>query len=158
MRQPFDYVMVQVVPRVERDERLNVCVILFCPTAGYLGCLISGGDVADRLRPFAGPFAGGPGALDLPAVERQLAAIRTVCAGAPGSGPIGRLGISERFHWLASPRSTVVQTSPAHVGLCEDPASALARLFEAQVELPKHGDAAVRRDFRPSGSEDPGKA
>ncbi len=128
MRQAFDYVIVQLVPRVERDERLNLGAILFCPGAGYLGCLLAGDEVERDLR--ASSLAR---QLDLPAVRRQLEAIRAVCAGAPSAGPIARLSRSERFHWLSAPRSTVVQPSAAHAGLCEDPALALARVFEAEV-------------------------
>jgi hypothetical protein len=126
VRRAFDYVIVQVVPRVERDERLNLGAILFCPGAGFLGCLLAGDEIESRL----GPLASG---LDLPAVHRQLEAIRAVCAGEPSAGPIARLSRSERFHWLSAPRSTVVQPSVAHAGLCEDPALALVRVFEAEV-------------------------
>jgi hypothetical protein len=129
VRQAFDYVIVQVVPRVERDERLNLGAILFCPGAGYLGCLLASDEVELRLGPLANE-------LDLPAVRRQLAAIRAVCAGEPSAGPIARLSRSERFHWLSAPRSTVVQPSVAHAGLCEDPGLALARVFEAEVARP----------------------
>jgi len=121
-RRAFDYLMVQVVPRVDRDERLNVGVILFCPSAAFLGCSFATDE--NRLRAFAPE-------LDVVAVARQLEAIRAVCAGDPGAGLIARLSPSERFHWLSAPRSTVVQPSPAHVGLCDDPAAALRSLFRS---------------------------
>lgn len=122
-RRPFDYLIVQVVPRVERDERLNVGVILFCPTAGFLGCrFVSQAAAESRLQLFAPD-------LDVQAVIRQLEAMHAVCDGDANAGPIARLSTSERFHWLSAPRSTVVQPSPAHVGLCDDPAAALDRLF-----------------------------
>jgi hypothetical protein len=130
VRQAFDYVIVQLVPRVERGERLNLGAIVFCPSAGYLGCLMAGDELELELELRAFPLAN---ALDLPAVRRQLEAIRAVCAGAPTAGPIARLSRSERFHWLSAPRSTVVQPSAAHAGLCDDPALALARVFEAEV-------------------------
>jgi len=120
----FDYTIVQVVPRVDRDERINAGVILFCPAAAFLGCRIAL-DV-DRLRALA-PDA------DVAAVNAQLDAVRAVCAGDAGAGPIARLSPSERFHWLSTPRSTVVQPSPPHAGLCDDPAAALDRLFAAAV-------------------------
>lgn len=123
-RLAFDYAIVQVVPRVERDERLNAGVILFCPAAGYLGCAIHLDEA--RLRALA-PDA------DLPAVAAQLDAIRAVCAGDPAAGPIARLSPSERFHWLSAPRSTGVQPSPVHAGICDDPAAALQRLFRSVV-------------------------
>jgi hypothetical protein len=121
-RRAFDYLIVQVVPRVDRDERLNVGVILFCPTAAFLGCGFA--TDTDRLRAIAPE-------LDVGAVTRQLAAIRAVCAGEPDAGLIARLSPSERFHWLSAPRSTVVQPSPAHVGLCDDPATALHNLLRS---------------------------
>ena len=120
----FDYTIVQVVPRVDRDERINAGVILFCPAAAFLGCRIALD--AQRLRALA-PDA------DVAAVEAQLEAVRAVCAGDAAAGPIARLSPSERFHWLSTPRSTVVQPSPAHAGLCDDPAAALDRLFATSV-------------------------
>jgi hypothetical protein len=75
-----------------------------------------------------------PGA-DLPMIEAHLAAVPLICAGAPGSGPIGRLSARERFHWLVAPRSTVLQVSPVHSGLCDDPAAALERLMDRMVRI-----------------------
>ena len=120
----FDYTIIQVVPRVDRDERINAGVILFCPAAAFLGCRI--GLDERRLRALA-PDA------DVAAVNAQLEAVRAVCAGDPGAGPIARLSPSERFHWLSTPRSTVVQPSAPHAGLCDDPTAALERLFAASV-------------------------
>lgn len=129
-RRAFDYVIVQLVPRVDRDERLNAGVILFCPAAGYLGCHLAMDEV--RLRTLAPD-------LDLAAVSRQLAGIRAICAGDASAGPIARMSPSERFHWLSAPRSTVVQPSPAHAGLCDDPAAALDRVFRLSVERRHNG-------------------
>jgi len=123
-RRAFDYLIVQVVPRVDRDERLNVGVILFCPTAAYLGCRISLDE--QRLRALA------PG-VDVAALAGQLEAVRAVAAGDVTAGPIARLPPSERFHWLSAPRSTIVQPSPPHAGLCDDPAAALEHLFKTAV-------------------------
>ena len=123
-RRAFDYLIVQVVPRVDRDERLNVGVILFCPTAAYLGCRISLDE--HRLRALA------PG-VDVAALAGQLEAVRAVAAGDVTAGPIARLPPSERFHWLSAPRSTIVQPSPPHAGLCDDPAAALEHLFKTAV-------------------------
>jgi len=120
----FDYTIIQVVPRVDRDERINAGVILFCPAAAFLGCRIALD--AGRLRALA-PDA------DVAAVNAQLEAVRAVCAGDADAGPIARLSPSERFHWLSTPRSTVVQPSAPHAGLCDDPAAALDRLFAASV-------------------------
>ena len=122
----FDYVIVQAVPRVDRDERINLGVILFCPAAAFLGCRLARNDARlwaiDRT-------------LDAAAVARQMHAIQAVCSGASDAGPIARLSASERFHWLSATRSTVVQPSAAHVGLCVDPALALEALFNSAVEL-----------------------
>jgi hypothetical protein len=74
--------------------------------------------------------------LDLAAVERHLAALVAVCEGSPDSGPIARLLPSERFHWLTAPRSTMIQTSPVHTGRCDDPQTALDRLFTTLVSPP----------------------
>lgn len=126
-RRAFDYVIVQVVPRVERDERVNAGVIVFCPAAGYLGARIVNDQASEaRWRALAPD-------LDVAAVRRQLDAIRAVVEGAPDAGPIARLSISERFHWLSAPRSTVVQTTPGHAGVCDDPAASLQRVFTATV-------------------------
>jgi hypothetical protein len=123
-RRAFDYVVLQLVPRVDRDERLNAGVILFCPAAGFLGCRLRLD--AARLRALAPD-------VDLDGVSRQLAAIQALAEGDPGAGPIAALSRSERFHWLSATRSTVVQPTAPHAGLCDDPAAALERLFRAAV-------------------------
>jgi hypothetical protein len=122
----FDYALVRVVPRVEREEFLNAGVVLFCLTRGFLGARVA----LDRAR----LAALAPGAdLDLDLVEEHLAAIPRIAAGGEGSGPIGRLTVRERFHWLVAPRSTVIQMGPVHAGLCDDPRRALDDLFERMV-------------------------
>jgi hypothetical protein len=123
-RRAFDYVIVQIVPRVDRDERLNAGVILFCPAARYLGCRIALDE--RRLRALAPD-------VDLAAVTGQLDAIRAVAAGDAAAGPIAALPPSERFHWLSAPRSTIVQPSAPHAGLCDDPAATLEHLFQSTV-------------------------
>ena len=123
----FDYAVVRVVPRVEREEFVNAGVILFCLERDFLGARVELD--AARLR------ALDPG-VDLAVVEEHLASIPRICAGEPGSGPIGALSRRERFHWLVAPRSTIIQLSSVHSGLCEDPARALERLMERMVRLP----------------------
>jgi Protein of unknown function (DUF3037) len=125
-RRAFDYVIVQVVPRVDRDERLNVGAIVFSPAAAYLGCRIALDEA--RLRALAPD-------VDVTAVRHQLDAICAVCAGARDAGPIAALSVSERFHWLSAARSTVVQPSAAHAGVCDDPATALEQVFRAAVPV-----------------------
>jgi Protein of unknown function (DUF3037) len=121
---PFSYTILRVVPSVERGERLNVGVVLFCRQRGFLGARI--GLDAKRLRALAP---------DVPLVEVQghLDALVRVAEGADGAGPIAQLAQSERFGWLAAPSSTIVQASEVHTGLCEDPALTLAGLFRRLV-------------------------
>lgn len=117
---PFDYAVVRVVPRVERGELVNVGVIVSCTARAYVGCRWH--LPAERLRAL-------DPRLDLEAVRRHLEAFAAVCRGDADAGPLARLSPSERFHWLVAPRSTIVQTSPVHVGLCAEPAEALDHLF-----------------------------
>ena len=120
----YDYAVIRLVPCVERGECINVGVILFCRTRRFLGALIHLNE--DRLHSFA------PN-MDFTSVQQQLDHLITVCDGKEESGPIGQLSQSERFHWLVSPRSTIIQTSLVHVGLCTDPAAALQQLLENLV-------------------------
>ena len=122
----FDYAIVRVVPRVEREEFVNAGVILFCRTRGFLEARLAL-DTA-RLAALAPD-------LDLAEVERALAVIPLVCRGAP-AGPIGQLSQAERFHWLVAPRSTIIQTSPVHVGRSQAPNEALEDLLAEFVRLP----------------------
>jgi hypothetical protein len=120
----FSYAVVRVVPRVEREEFVNVGVILFCAERRWLGCRL--GADAGRLRALA-PEA------DTAEIARHLDGLRAVCEGDAAAGPVGALPPSERFHWLVAPRSTAIQTSPVHSGIADDPAAALAHLFEMLV-------------------------
>ncbi len=120
----YDYAVIRLVPCVERGECINVGVILFCRTRRFLGALIQLDE--DRLHNFA------PN-MDFTSVQQQLDHLLKVCYGKAESGPIGQLSQSERFHWLVSPRSTIIQTSPIHVGLCTDPTAALQHLLEKLV-------------------------
>jgi len=129
-RRSFDYAIVRVVARVEREEFVNAGVILFCLERDYLGARVELD--AERVRALF------PGA-DLATIEEHLAAIPRIAAGAEASGPIGRLTLRERFHWLVAPRSTVIQVSPVHSGLCEDPERALEALMDQVVR--KVGEA-----------------
>jgi hypothetical protein len=120
----YDYAIIRLVPCVERGECINVGIILFCRTRRFLGALIHLDEV--RLCSLA------PG-VDLAFVQQHLDYLLKVCHGKEESGPIGQLSQSERFHWLVSPRSTIIQISPVHVGLCTDPNSALQHLLEKLV-------------------------
>lgn len=120
----FEYTIVRLVPRVEREEFLNVGVILFCKERRFLDARIELDET--RARAFA------PG-IDLDDVRSHLAVIPLVCEGGAGAGPVGELDQPERFRWLAAPRSTIIQTSPVHSGETEDPAAELEHLLETMV-------------------------
>ena len=124
---PFDYAVVRVVPRVERGEFVNAGVIVSCPSRGYLKA---------RVELDAGRLAAIDPSADVETVGRHLAAIPRICEGGAAAGPIGLLPQRARFHWLVAPRSTVIQTSPVHTGLCEDGDPVLERLFRAMVSRP----------------------
>ena len=121
---PFQYAIVRVVPRVERGECMNVGVVLFCRPKRYLAALMA----LDEAR----LVAFGPG-LDVAEVRAHLDAMLRIAAGAEGSGPVAQLEQSERFHWLVAPSSTVIQTSPVHTGLCEDPGATHSDLLRKLV-------------------------
>ncbi|MGH2497804.1 MAG: DUF3037 domain-containing protein [Ktedonobacteraceae bacterium] len=125
-RNSYDYALVRLVPHVERGECINAGVILFCRTQRFLGALIH----LDERRALAlAPR------IDFEFVSQHLNRIPLICAGGEQAGSIGRLSQPERFHWLVSPRSTIIQTSPVHSGLCSDPAATLEKLFKKMVLL-----------------------
>ncbi|TMD42207.1 MAG: DUF3037 domain-containing protein [Chloroflexi bacterium] len=123
----YDYAIVRVVPCVERGEYINAGVILFCRTRRFLDALVYL-DIPRLTTLYP--------AVDLDMVQRHLDIIPLVCAGSAEAGAIGQLSQSERFHWLVSPRSTIIQTSPAHSGLSTDPAATLEHLLKTMVLLP----------------------
>ena len=122
----FSYALLRVVPRVERGEFLNAGVVLFCRPRRYLSARIALDEA--RLASLA------PG-LDPAEVRSHLDAAARVAAGDADAGPVARLDQSERFHWLVAPSSTMIQTSPVHTGLCEDPEATLERLLASLVSL-----------------------
>ncbi len=123
----YSYAVVRVVPRVERGECVNVGVVLFARERGYLQARIE----LDPARILAlAPEA------DLSLIERHLGIIAAVCAGASDGGPLAALPPSERFHWLTAPRSTIIQTSPVHIGATSDPQATLDELLDAFVRPP----------------------
>ncbi len=124
MPSPFQYAIVRVVPRVERGECLNAGVVLFCRPRRFLGARIALDE--DRLRALAPDT-------DVDAVRGHLEAVRRIAAGDAGAGPIAALPASERFHWLVAPASTIIQSSPVHTGLSDDPEAELDRLVERLV-------------------------
>lgn len=126
----YSYAILRVVPRIERGEQINVGVILFARTLGFLEARLAFDE--SRLAAIAPE-------LDLIEVKRRLEEIPAVCAGFPEAGPIARSSPSERFHWLTSPRSTVIQTSPIHVGYTTDPSAALEKMLDQFVRPVRPG-------------------
>ena len=123
----YSYAVVRVVPRVDREEFLNVGVILFAREQNFLQARIE----IDRQRLQAlAPDT------DLELIERHLRTLQTVADGLPEAGPVAALPASERFHWLVAPRSTVIQTSAVHVGRSEHPELALEALMQSRVRPP----------------------
>jgi hypothetical protein len=123
----FDYAIVRLVPRVEREEFINIGVIVHAPARAFMSCALA----FDRARLSA--FAPALTGAELTELEQHVDAWRAVCAGDPSRGPIARLSSSERFHWLVAPRSTSIQTSAVHTGITDDPPAAVRRLFETMV-------------------------
>jgi hypothetical protein len=121
---PFTYTILRVVPSVERGEQLNVGVVLFCRQRGFLGARV--GLDQDRLSALA------PG-LDLGALAAHLEGLVRVAEGNAAAGAIATLPESERFGWLAAPSSTVIQASPVHTGLSDNPEATLDGLFARLV-------------------------
>jgi hypothetical protein len=127
-RVSFEYAVIRVVPQPERGEFINAGVIVFSLSKKFLEARI-------RLDP--GRLRALFPEADTDAIQEHLEAFPKVCAGAENSGLIARLSLRERFHWLVAPRSTMIQISPVHTGLCESPEAALSALFQQLVERPK---------------------
>ena len=123
-RNAFSYAIVRVVPSVERGERINAGVVLFCRQRGFLDARVA---LDDRRLAVLAPE------LDAGAVRAHLDGLVRVAEGDPAAGPIAGLPQSERFGWLVAPSSTVVQPSEVHTGLCEEPARTLDELFDELV-------------------------
>lgn len=120
----YDYAVIRVVPKVEREEFINVGVVVSCPTKQFLAACIE----LDEQRLLAIDAS-----LDLETIRTHLAAIPLICRGGELAGPIGQLPPRERFHWIVAPRSTIIQTSQVHTGLCQDPAKVLEHLLNTMV-------------------------
>lgn len=120
----FEYAIIRVMPKVEREEFLNAGVILYCKQQKFLQAAITLNE--DRLRAFS-PDA------DIDEVKAYLNAFECICKGGKQAGPIGQLDLASRFRWLTATRSTVVQSGKVHPGFCDDPVKALTRLHEQLV-------------------------
>ncbi len=121
----YDYVIIRVVPKVEREEFMNVGVILSCKEKKFLEARIDLNE--DRLKLFNDE-------IDIEIVKNHLTAIEAIALGEESAGEIGRLSLMERFHWLSSPKSTIIQTSPVHSGYCANPSETLEHLVNLMVK------------------------
>jgi hypothetical protein len=122
----FDYAVIRIGPRVDREEFLNAGVILFCLERKYLGAEVHVDEA--RLRALSPE-------LDLDLVRTRLEAVVKICSGAADAGPVARLPLRQRFQWLVAPRSTIIQVSPVHTGICDTPERCLEELFQELVLL-----------------------
>lgn len=128
MASPFEYALLRVVPRVERGEFINAGVVLYCQEKRFLDARVHLDP--ERLRVLAPR-------LDPETLRDHLEAARRVCAGGPEAGAVGLMPPVQRFGWLVAPRSTVVQPSPVHTGLTEDPGEVLEHLLRTLVRQPE---------------------
>ncbi|HWT44650.1 MAG TPA: DUF3037 domain-containing protein, partial [Vicinamibacterales bacterium] len=119
------YSIIRVVPRVERGEQINAGIVLSCPDADFLDAKIALDEGALRAI---------DSDVDLEAVKANLEVFPAVCRGGEDAGPIGQLTPRERFRWLVSPRSTIIQPSPVHTGRTSDPAACLEHLLNTVVK------------------------
>lgn len=126
-REPFEYALLRVAPRVERGELVNVGVVVFCRTRRYLDMKAV---LGERQLTALGSLAPD---LDAGAVRAHLDSIRAIVEGEAAAGPIAALAAPERFRWVTSPSSTIIQPSEVHGGLTEDPAASLRDLFDRLV-------------------------
>jgi hypothetical protein len=136
----YDYAIIRIVPKVEREEFINVGVIVSCPAKAFLESRI---ELNEERLAALDPY------IDLEFLRTNLATIPAICQGGDAAGTIGGLSQRERFYWLTAARSTIIQTSPIHTGLCKDPADALERLLVQTVRpsesqcLPEAGEARI---------------
>jgi hypothetical protein len=127
MQEPhlFEYAVIRVVPHVEREEFLNVGVILYCASEKFLNCITEVDE--QRLKVLCDK-------IDFEDLRNHTKSFERICAGGKDAGAIGVLGMAERFRWLTAAKSTVVQTSQVHPGLCTNAADKLSHLFKQLVQ------------------------
>ncbi|WP_452228336.1 MULTISPECIES: DUF3037 domain-containing protein [unclassified Lacinutrix] len=123
-RHTFEYAIIRIVPKVEREEFFNVGVILFSKRKKFLG--IKYHINPEKLKAFTTE-------IEREVFQEYLHAWQLICEGAPAGGKIGTLELSDRFRWLTACRSTIIQSSKTHPGLCEDPEKVLEDIFEKYV-------------------------
>jgi hypothetical protein len=124
----FQYLILRVVPSLERGEQINAGVVVFCQQRDYLAARVA----LDRAR-----LAALAPDLEPEEIAAALQALQEIAAGSASAGSLGAMTPSQRFGWLASPASTAIQASAVHTGLTDDPAGTLDRLFAALVEAPR---------------------
>jgi len=122
--QLFEYAVIRLVPRVEREEFLNIGVIFLCSGQNFLRLLYELNEA--KIKAISEQ-------VDIDEIKNYLTAFEKVCQGGPNGGPIGQLTLAERFRWLTAVRSTLVQTSPVHPGLCTNAKESLVRIYEQLV-------------------------
>ncbi|HYG20921.1 MAG TPA: DUF3037 domain-containing protein [Ohtaekwangia sp.] len=120
----FEYAVIRVVPHVEREEFFNVGIVLFCNDQKFLKTMVALKE--EKLRVFCDK-------MDFDELREHITSFERICAGGNDAGPIGKLRMAERFRWLTATRSTVLQTSKVHPGLCDDAGEMLKHLFERLV-------------------------
>jgi hypothetical protein len=120
----YDYAVIRVVPKVDREEFINTGVILSCEEKEFLEAKMEIDE--KRIKALDPDF-------DIETARIHLDAIHAICKGGKYAGAIGESSQRQRFHWLTSPKSTIIQTSSVHSGYCKDPAEALNHLFETMV-------------------------
>jgi hypothetical protein len=123
-RVDYDFAVLRLVPRVHLGAFVNVGVVVHARTAEFLALRVLGDERALAAR--------APG-VDVELLARYLRSCMAICAGDARAGPMALAPTSERFHWLTAPRSDVLQSSPVHEGVCEDPQRALDELYDAYV-------------------------
>lgn len=120
----YEYAVIRVVPRVEREEFINVGVILFTRKPKFLAAIFHMDE--KRMAIFCEH-------LDMKDLKANLQAIERIAMADPSAGPIAKLDNASRFRWITATRSTIVQCSKVHPGFCDDPKETLLKLFEQLV-------------------------
>jgi hypothetical protein len=120
----FEYAVIRVVPKVEREEFINIGVILYCSGQKFLQCILELNET--KLQSLCCD-------IDIDELQIHMQSFEKICKGGNDAGPIGKLTLAERFRWLTATRSTILQTSKVHPGLCEDASETLQRLHRQLV-------------------------
>ena len=123
-KKPYEYVVIRLVPRVEREEFVNIGVVLYAASLKFLQ--VKYHLDAHKLCAFNKD-------INIEEIQKHLEAFERICNGSTDAGAIGRLAIGERFRWLSATRSTIVQMSKVHIGLCNNPAEKLMLLYEQLI-------------------------